>query len=199
MRVAQPPPDAMSLFAAIEMAPRDPILGLNEQFNADAREAKVNLGVGVYYDDEGKLPLLQCVREAEARIAEAPRPRGYLPIDGIAAYDKAVQGTGVRCRHIGAEGRPHRHRAGARRHRRPEDRRRLPAPHRQQDVGADQRSQLGEPPRAVLERRFRRRRLSLLRRRAARHRFRCHVGCAAASRRRHDGGAARLLPQSDRL
>ena len=81
----------MSLFAAIEMAPRDPILGLNEQFNADAREAKVNLGVGVYYDDEGKLPLLQCVREAEARIAEAPMPRGYLPIDGIAAYDKAVQ------------------------------------------------------------------------------------------------------------
>jgi len=81
-----------SLFAAVEMAPRDPILGLNEQFNADPNPAKVNLGVGVYYDDEGKLPLLKCVAEAEKQILETPKPRGYLPIDGIAAYDKAVQG-----------------------------------------------------------------------------------------------------------
>src|SRR5215216_6990793 len=81
-----------SLFAAVEMAPRDPILGLNEQFNADPNPAKVNLGVGVYYDDAGKLPLLQCVAEAEKQMVEAPKPRGYLPIDGIAAYDKAVHG-----------------------------------------------------------------------------------------------------------
>jgi aromatic-amino-acid transaminase len=81
-----------SLFAAIEMAPRDPILGLNEQFNADPNPAKVNLGVGVYFDDNGKLPLLQCVQAAEKMMMEAPKPRGYLPIDGIAAYDKAVQG-----------------------------------------------------------------------------------------------------------
>jgi aromatic-amino-acid transaminase len=81
-----------SLFAAVEMAPRDPILGLNEQFNADPNPAKVNLGVGVYYDDNGKLPLLKCVAEAERQMQEAPKPRGYLPIDGIAAYDKAVQG-----------------------------------------------------------------------------------------------------------
>jgi len=80
-----------SLFAAVEMAPRDPILGLNEQFNADPNPAKVNLGVGVYYDDNGKLPLLQCVAEAEKQMVEAPKARGYLPIDGIAAYDKAVQ------------------------------------------------------------------------------------------------------------
>jgi len=80
-----------SLFAAVEMAPRDPILGLNEQFNADPNPAKVNLGVGVYYDDNGKLPLLECVAEAEKQMVEAPKPRGYLPIDGIAAYDKAVQ------------------------------------------------------------------------------------------------------------
>jgi aromatic-amino-acid transaminase len=82
----------MSLFDAVEMAPRDPILGLNEQFNADPNPAKVNLGVGVYYDDNGKLPLLQCVAAAEKQMLEAPKPRGYLPIDGIAAYDKAVQG-----------------------------------------------------------------------------------------------------------
>jgi aromatic-amino-acid transaminase len=74
------------------MAPRDPILGLNEQFGADTNPAKVNLGVGVYYDDNGKLPLLKCVVEAERQMLEAPKARGYLPIDGIAAYDKAVQG-----------------------------------------------------------------------------------------------------------
>jgi aromatic-amino-acid transaminase len=73
------------------MAPRDPILGLNEQFNADTNPAKVNLGVGVYYDDAGKLPLLRCVQEAEAQLQASPKPRGYLPIDGIPAYDKAVQ------------------------------------------------------------------------------------------------------------
>jgi aromatic-amino-acid transaminase len=83
---------AASLFAAVEMAPRDPILGLSEQFNADPNPAKVNLGVGVYYDADGKLPLLQCVQAAEKMMIEAPKARGYLPIDGIAAYDKAVQG-----------------------------------------------------------------------------------------------------------
>ena len=80
-----------SLFAAVELAPRDPILGLNEQFAADPNPAKVNLGVGVYFDANGKLPLLQCVQAAEKMMMEAPKPRGYLPIDGIAAYDKAVQ------------------------------------------------------------------------------------------------------------
>ncbi len=82
----------MSLFTAVEMAPRDPILGLNEQFNADANPAKVNLGVGVYYDDNGKLPLLECVQAAEKQMMQAPKARGYLPIDGIAAYDSAVKG-----------------------------------------------------------------------------------------------------------
>ena len=81
----------MSLFSAVEMAPRDPILGLNEQFNADTNPAKVNLGVGVYFDDNGKLPLLQCVLAAEKAMMDAPKPHGYLPIDGIAAYDAAVK------------------------------------------------------------------------------------------------------------
>ncbi len=82
----------MSLFSGVALAPRDPILGLNVQFAADPNPAKVNLGVGVYFDDNGKLPLLRCVTEAEAQMQAAPKPRGYLPIDGIAAYDKAVQG-----------------------------------------------------------------------------------------------------------
>ncbi|MDP3760980.1 MAG: amino acid aminotransferase [Ramlibacter sp.] len=81
----------MSLFTAVEMAPRDPILGLNEQFNADTNPRKVNLGVGVYYDDNGKLPLLECVKVAEKQMMEDPKARGYLPIDGIAAYDAAVK------------------------------------------------------------------------------------------------------------
>ena len=82
----------MSLFSAVEMAPRDPILGLNEQYAADTNPNKVNLGVGVYFDDAGKLPLLQCVQAAEKAMMDKPAPRGYLPIDGIAAYDNAVKG-----------------------------------------------------------------------------------------------------------
>jgi aromatic-amino-acid transaminase len=85
-------PAAPALFAAVEMAPRDPILGLTEQFNADARPGKINLGVGVYFNDEGKLPVLQCVAAAERQLLDSPKAKGYLPIDGIAAYDKAVQG-----------------------------------------------------------------------------------------------------------
>lgn len=80
-----------SIFAAVEMAPRDPILGLNEAFNADTRPNKVNLGVGVYYDDNGKIPLLAAVKAAEKARLETMPPRGYQPIEGPAAYTQAVQ------------------------------------------------------------------------------------------------------------
>ena len=80
-----------TLFQGVALAPRDPILGLNEQFAADPRPDKVNLGVGVYFDAQGKLPVLECVAEAEGRLLGAGKPKGYLPIDGIAAYDRAVQ------------------------------------------------------------------------------------------------------------
>ena len=80
-----------SLFSAVELAPADPILGLNEAFAADARPNKVNLGVGVYLGEDGKIPLLESVRQAEAARLQKPAARGYLPIDGIAAYDQAVQ------------------------------------------------------------------------------------------------------------
>ena len=82
---------SQSLFAAVELAPRDPILGLTEAFNADTRPGKVNLGVGVYYDDNGKIPLLGAVREAERARLEGAPARGYLPIEGVAAYNTAVQ------------------------------------------------------------------------------------------------------------
>ena len=80
-----------SLFAAMEMAPADPILGVTEAFHADPNPNKVNLGVGVYTDDEGKVPVLQCVRRVEQELAETPQPRNYLPIDGLKTYDRAVQ------------------------------------------------------------------------------------------------------------
>ena len=80
-----------SIFAAVELAPRDPILGLNEAFNADTRSTKVNLGVGVYFDDNGKIPLLGAVKTAEKARLEAAPPRGYQPIEGPAAYNNAVQ------------------------------------------------------------------------------------------------------------
>ena len=81
----------MSILTNLDMAPRDPILGLTEAFVADDRAGKVNLGVGVYLGEDGRIPLLRCVRTAEARLAEHPAPRGYLPIDGMPAYTKAVR------------------------------------------------------------------------------------------------------------
>lgn len=82
---------AQALFAHVELAPRDPILGINESFAADTNPRKVNLGVGVYLNEGGKIPVLECVKRAEVAMAEKSAPRGYLPIDGIAAYDQATQ------------------------------------------------------------------------------------------------------------
>ena len=82
-----------SVLENIKMAPKDPILGVTEAYNADQNPKKVNLGVGVYTDDNGKVPVLQCVRRAEQKLAETAMPRNYLPIDGLAIYDRAVQET----------------------------------------------------------------------------------------------------------
>jgi len=81
----------MSLFSAVKLAPNDPILGLTETYNADSRPTKVNLGVGVYTNENGKVPLLRAVHEAEKARAAAALPRDYLPIDGLPAYNVAVQ------------------------------------------------------------------------------------------------------------
>ena len=80
-----------TIFSAIPMAPRDPILGITEAFHADTNPNKINLGVGVYYDDNGKVPLLECVQEAEKQITAQGSPHTYLPIDGLPLYDNAVQ------------------------------------------------------------------------------------------------------------
>ena len=84
-------PHSPSPLAAVQMAPKDPILGVTETYVADQNPNKVNLGVGVYYDDSGKVPLLECVRRAEEVRVKSGAPKSYLPIDGIAAYDRAVQ------------------------------------------------------------------------------------------------------------
>ena len=84
-------PHSPSLLAAVPMAPKDPILGITELFVADRNPNKVNLGVGVYYDDNGKVPILECVRRAEQQRVQSGAPKAYLPIDGLQSYDQAVQ------------------------------------------------------------------------------------------------------------
>jgi len=80
-----------SPFAHVPLVPGDPILGLTDACNADPRAHKVNLGVGIYYDEDGRIPLLDAVAEVERRLAAAGRARGYLPIDGLPAYNQATQ------------------------------------------------------------------------------------------------------------
>src|SRR6267143_901257 len=80
-----------SLLANLKMAPRDPILGMTEAFVADSNPNKVNLGVGVYYDDRGKVPLLECVRLTDQALTESNLARPYLAMDGIPEYVRAVQ------------------------------------------------------------------------------------------------------------
>jgi len=75
----------------VEQVPGDPILGLTEAYNADTRPTKVNLGVGIYYDENGRIPLLRAVNRIEQQLALDARPRGYLPIDGLPAYTQATQ------------------------------------------------------------------------------------------------------------
>ena len=81
----------MSFFANVEQVPGDPILGLTEAYNADNRPTKVNLGVGIYYDEEGRIPLLRAVKQIEQQLAADAKPRGYLPIDGLATYTSATR------------------------------------------------------------------------------------------------------------
>ncbi len=156
-------PFAAPLFGAVDMAPRDPILGVTEAFAADANPNKVNLGVGVYCDDAGKVPLLACVRRAEQALTAKGAPHNYLPIDGIQAYDKAVRALLLGADSPVIKREPRRHRAGDRRHRRTQGRRGFPQEVRAGRGGMDQRSELGEPPRAVRRRRFHGRNVPVLR------------------------------------
>ena len=81
----------MSFFSHLERYAGDPILGLNDAFQKDPRTDKVNLSIGIYFDDEGRIPVLDCVRQAEAQMLAAGGPKPYLPIEGAAAMRTAVQ------------------------------------------------------------------------------------------------------------
>ncbi|MCQ9326006.1 amino acid aminotransferase [Neisseria dentiae] len=79
------------MFQHIDFYPGDPILSLVETYNNDPRSYKVNLGIGIYFDENGKLPLLDSVRAAETKRAAAAQPRPYLPMEGLDSYRRAVQ------------------------------------------------------------------------------------------------------------
>jgi aromatic-amino-acid transaminase len=81
----------MSFFQHVEPYAGDPILTLNEAFLADPRPNKVNLSIGIYFDDEGRIPVLDCVRRAEAQMLAESGPKPYLPMEGSAAMRSAVQ------------------------------------------------------------------------------------------------------------
>lgn len=76
-----------SFFSSLEPAPSDPILGLNEAFRNDNAPNKVNLGVGIFQDDSGRIPILGVVKEAAARWLQTEDTKTYLPIDGVAAFN----------------------------------------------------------------------------------------------------------------
>ncbi|MBZ8139889.1 aromatic amino acid aminotransferase [Rubrivivax gelatinosus] len=81
----------MTVFSHLEPYAGDPILSLNEAFGRDARPGKVNLSIGIYFDDAGRIPVLDCVRQAEARLLAEAGAKPYLPMEGSAPMRAAVQ------------------------------------------------------------------------------------------------------------
>lgn len=79
------------MFESVAAAPPDPILGLSEAFRNDEREGKINLTTGVYCDEAGKTPVLDCVKQAEKKLLECEVTKGYLGIDGLAAFQNATR------------------------------------------------------------------------------------------------------------
>jgi aromatic-amino-acid transaminase len=79
------------MFEHVPAYPGDPILSLNEDFQLDPRVTKVNLSIGIYFDADGKLPMLDSVRKAEAALLGIQAPRPYLPMSGLADYRDAAQ------------------------------------------------------------------------------------------------------------
>jgi aromatic-amino-acid transaminase len=116
------------MFQHVEPFAGDPILSLNEDFQKDPRPGKINLSIGIYFDDAGRIPVLDSVRRAEQQVCAASGPKPYLPIEGAANFRSAGADAAVRHRPRGHALRPRRDDPGGRLERRPEGRRRLPAP-----------------------------------------------------------------------
>lgn len=79
------------MFENIQVAPADPILGLNDAYRNDPNPNKINLGVGVYKDELGATPILKSVKQAEERLVATEKTKSYLSIEGTEAYRQAVQ------------------------------------------------------------------------------------------------------------
>ena len=79
------------MFEHVEAFAGDPILSLNEDFQRDPRPGKINLSIGIYFDDAGRIPVLESVRRAEAAVCAATGPKPYLPSEGAAKFRSAVQ------------------------------------------------------------------------------------------------------------
>ena len=79
------------MFEHVDAYAGDPILSLNEAFQKDPRAGKINLSIGIYFDDDGRIPMLPSVRAAELAVVEAAGPRPYLPMEGAANFRSAVQ------------------------------------------------------------------------------------------------------------
>jgi aromatic-amino-acid transaminase len=182
-----PAPPSRNLHVAVfhrRTGPARPDPGLTEAFNADPNPAKVNLGVGVYFDDRASCRCCAACWPPKSSWPKRPSPSGYLPIDGIAAYDRSVQELVFGADSAAVRDGPRGHRADAGRHRRPEGRRRLPEA---AEPGA--KVLISDPSwenhRALFTAgRLRGRDLPLLRRGHARHPLRRHAGRAEA---RHAG------------
>jgi aromatic-amino-acid transaminase len=79
------------MFEHVEPFGGDPILSLNEDFQKDPRPGKINLSIGIYFDDAGRIPVLASVRRAEQQVVARDAPKPYLPIEGAANFRAAVQ------------------------------------------------------------------------------------------------------------
>ncbi|RTL21415.1 MAG: aspartate/tyrosine/aromatic aminotransferase [Burkholderiales bacterium] len=80
------------MFQHVDAYAGDPILSLNEAFQKDPRASKINLSIGIYFDNDGRIPMLPSVRAAELAVVEAAGARPYLPMEGAANFRSAVQG-----------------------------------------------------------------------------------------------------------
>ena len=79
------------MFSHLDVYAGDPILSLNDAFQKDPRTDKVNLSIGIYFDDAGRIPVLDCVQRAEAQMLEQNAAKPYLPMAGATAMRSAVQ------------------------------------------------------------------------------------------------------------
>src|SRR5690554_4266002 len=79
------------MFEHLQPYAGDPIFGLNDAFHRNTHPNKINLTIGLYYDDQGRIPVLPSVQAVQRRLVDDPSPRVYLPMEGLASYRSAVQ------------------------------------------------------------------------------------------------------------